>query len=75
MTKSLSVHRLVQYAVFARIPEHEIQELLDSTITLLLNGFPNRWKELGACQGHGFSAWETFGEVLPQVSSLVELVK
>ena len=74
-TKSLSVHRLVQNAVFARISQDEIQEFLDSTITLLSNGFPNTWKELGGYQGHGFSAWEKCGEVLPHVSSLIELVK
>lgn len=73
--KSLSVHRLVQNAVFARIAHDEKQELLDATISLLSKGFPNTWIEKGLHQGHGFSAWETCSEVLPHVSSLIELVK
>lgn len=73
--KALSVHRLVQVAVFTRLSKIERNFLLDSTITLLSNGFPNTWKKTGHHQGHSWASWETCGEVLPHVNRLMELVK
>lgn len=75
VNKALSVHRLVQAAVFNRLPKADILLYLDFSITLLSNGFPNTWDKTGHHQGHGWASWETCSEVLPHVGFLMDLVQ
>ncbi|KAI9841861.1 MAG: hypothetical protein M1837_000331 [Sclerophora amabilis] len=72
--EALSVHRLVQAAVFARLSKDQMILFLDSTITILSNGFPNTWRKAGHQQGHGWSSWATCSKVLPHVNWLIDLV-
>lgn len=73
--KALSVYRLVQSTVFARLSNDERSFYLNSTITLLSNGFPNTWKKTGSEQGHGWASWKTCSEVVPHVSWLIKLAE
>ncbi|WEW59212.1 hypothetical protein PRK78_004681 [Emydomyces testavorans] len=73
--KALSVHRMVQFAVFKRLPLADSLFYLDNTIQLLYYGFPNTWNQRGNKQGHGWFSWETCSAVLPHVSWLMGLTE
>ena len=73
--KALSIHRLVQATVFARLSKDDAAFFLDSAIALLSNGFPNSWKDSGDYQGHGWASWESCSEVLPHVNWLMDLTQ
>ncbi|KAK4120820.1 hypothetical protein N657DRAFT_658182 [Parathielavia appendiculata] len=72
-SKALSMHRLVQFAVFLRQSNSDLVVNPDSAIRFLYFGFPNTWQQRGAHQGHGWASWETCGAVLPHVSWLMKL--
>jgi hypothetical protein len=73
--EALSVHRMVQFAVFTRLPKEERVFYLGTAISLLYHGFPNTWNKTGLQQGHGWAAWETCSSVLPHVSWLTGLTE
>lgn len=74
-SKALSVHRLVQFAVFNRLSGDDRRFYLDTAISLLVGAFPNTWQQTGHAQGHGWNSWQTCGAVLPHVSRLVTLTR
>ena len=71
ISKAISVHRLVQSAVFNRLAAEEQTNLLDSSICLLIGAFPNTWQEGGHSQGRSWQAWETCSAVLPHISHIM----
>lgn len=71
--KALSIHRLVQFAVFLRIPKPDRVAYFDIAVRLLYFGFPNTWQDRGAHQGHGWASWETCSAILPHVSWLMQI--
>ncbi|KAG9253974.1 uncharacterized protein F5Z01DRAFT_743372 [Emericellopsis atlantica] len=73
-SKALSMHRLVQQTVFARLLADEKLLYLDRVIEILSSAFPNTWNRRGPYQGHGYETWETCGAVLPHISRLIGLV-
>ncbi|KAF2682646.1 hypothetical protein K458DRAFT_432621 [Lentithecium fluviatile CBS 122367] len=74
-SKSLSLHRLVKFAMFIRVPEEECTLYLDSTIQLLYHAFPNTWDTRGPEQGHGWRSWESCSAIVAHLSSLMGLQK
>jgi hypothetical protein len=72
-SKALSIHRIVQLAVFHRLSPSEKVELFDLAVKILYFDFPNTWKERGSQQGHGWASWETCSAILPHVSCLMQL--
>ncbi|KAI9853128.1 MAG: hypothetical protein M1824_001541 [Vezdaea acicularis] len=73
--KTLSLHRLVQTAIFCRLSNKEATSFFNITVQLLSSSFPNTWREKGHQQGHGWQTWETCKEILPHVQRLIELAK
>ena len=71
--KALSVHRLVQLAVFLQLSGAERVSNFDLAVNVLYFGFPNTWQDRGAHQGHGWASWETCSAILPHVSWLMQL--
>ncbi|KAI9811064.1 MAG: hypothetical protein M1827_005646 [Pycnora praestabilis] len=63
---SLSVHRLVQSVVLARLSPPERVESMDYAIKLLGKGFPNTWQ---SDIGHQFSTWTRCEMCLPHKPS------
>ena len=74
-SKSVSMHRLVQFAVLSRLSPGSRAIYFDLAVNILYFDFPNTWFDRGAHQGHGWGAWETCSAVLPHVSQLMELHK
>lgn len=72
-SKALSMHRLVQFAVFLRQSEADRISNFDLAVQILYYGFPNTWQRRGPHQGHGWASWETCGAVLPHVSWLMQI--
>ncbi|KAF4459225.1 hypothetical protein FALBO_14020, partial [Fusarium albosuccineum] len=72
-SKALSMHRLVQLVVFARLSKAERVKLFDLTIHILYHDFPNTWQNRGAHQGHGWQSWETCSDILSHVDWLMTL--
>ena len=72
-SKALSMHRLVQFAIFANIPKTDRTFYFDSVISILYFGFANTWQKRGPHQGHGWEAWETCRAILPHVSRLMQI--
>ncbi|KAK7743150.1 hypothetical protein SLS53_004235 [Cytospora paraplurivora] len=72
---ALSVHRLVQQAVFDRLSPAERIYYLDNVIQMLAYDFPNTWTGTGPSQGHGYKSWELCGAVLSHVGWLMALTK
>lgn len=72
-SKALSMHRLVQPAVFSRLSKIERVELSDLTVYILYSDFPNTWQNRGAHQGHGWESWETCSAILSHVNELMQL--
>ncbi|KAL2022812.1 hypothetical protein VTK56DRAFT_4628 [Thermocarpiscus australiensis] len=72
-SRALSMHRLVQFAVFLRLPKSERIVNFDLAVKILYFGFPNTWQARGPHQGHGWAAWETCSAILPHVSWLMQL--
>jgi hypothetical protein len=71
--KALSLHRIVQLAVFSKLYASEKVELFDIVVKILYFDFPNTWKDRGAQHGHGWASWETCSAILPHVSWLMRL--
>lgn len=74
-SKAISVHRLVQFTVFSRLPEADILMYFDYTVQVLSSGFPNTWKERTHQQGHGWASWETCSAILPHIDWLIKLAE
>ena len=74
-SKSLSLHRLVQFAVFLRMSEADRVANFDLAVRILYYDFPNTWQDRGAHQGHGFESWETCSAILPHVSRLMQVAE
>ncbi|KAF2468654.1 uncharacterized protein BDR25DRAFT_335130 [Lindgomyces ingoldianus] len=72
-SKSISMHRLVKFAMLIRVPEDEQTLYLDNAIQLLYHAFPNTWDQRGPQQGHGWRSWETCSAIVPHLSSLMSL--
>ncbi|KAK4221160.1 hypothetical protein QBC38DRAFT_461780 [Podospora fimiseda] len=72
-SKALSVHRLVQFAVFLRLSKADRIKYFDLAVRILYYDFPNTWQHRGAHQGHGWASWETCSAILPHVSWLMIL--
>ncbi|KAJ3544311.1 hypothetical protein NM208_g3129 [Fusarium decemcellulare] len=72
-SKALSMHRLVQLAVFARLSKAERVKFFDLTIHILYHDFPNTWQKRGAHQGHGWQSWEICNAILSHVNWLMKL--
>ncbi len=70
-SRAISVHRLVQFSVFMRVPAADKKFYFDTAIKILYHDFPNTWRSTGSFQGHGFSSWETCSAVLPHVNWLM----
>ncbi|KAK3381006.1 tpr repeat-containing protein [Podospora didyma] len=62
-SKALSMHRVVQFAVF----------YFDLAVKILYFDFPIPWKVRGSHQNHGWESWETCCAILPRVSWLMVL--
>ena len=71
--KSLSLHRLVKFAMFNQVPEDECSMYFDNAIQLLYHAFPNTWDQRGPHQGHSWHSWETCSSIVPHLSSLMVL--
>ena len=71
--KALSMHRLVQFAVFLRLSKSDRIAYFDLAVRILYFDFPNTWQGRGAHQGHGFASWETCSAILPHISWLMKL--
>lgn len=72
-SEALSMHRLVQFSVFSRIPKHNRIVNFDIAVRILYFDFPNTWQDRGAHQGHGWASWETCSAILPHVSWLIQI--
>jgi hypothetical protein len=72
-SKSLSLHRLVKFAVFMRVPEDGRTLNLDSAIQFLNHALPNTWDQRGSTQGHSYKYWNTSSAIVPHLSSLMGL--
>ncbi|KAI9719975.1 MAG: hypothetical protein M1812_003100 [Candelaria pacifica] len=69
---SLSVHRLVQAAVMARLATSERATYADVVVSMLEKGFPNTWR---TDVGHQVSSWVDCEKRLPHVLFLVKQFK
>lgn len=72
-SKSVSMHRLVQFAVLSRLSGQDRTLNFDLAVNILYFDFPNTWQQGGAHQGHGWSSWETCSAILPHVSRLMQV--
>ena len=72
-SKALSMHRLVQLAVFSRLSKVERVDLFALTVHILYFDFPNTWQNRGAHQGHGWQSWENCSAILSHVNWLMQL--
>ncbi|KAK0639179.1 tpr repeat-containing protein [Cercophora newfieldiana] len=72
-SKSVSMHRLVQFAVLSRLAGPSRVVYFDLAVKILYFDFPNTWLDSGAHQGHSWSSWETCSAILPHVSRLMEV--
>lgn len=72
-SKGLSLHRIVQLAVFHRLTASERVELFDLAVCNAYFDFPNTWKKQGAEQGHDWTSWNACSVILPRVSWLMQL--
>lgn len=72
-SKALSLHRLVQFAVFLRMPEEDRIVNFDTAVRFLYVAFPSTWQDHGPNQGHGFAAWATCSTLLPHVRWLMQM--
>ncbi|KAK0702012.1 tpr repeat-containing protein [Lasiosphaeria miniovina] len=72
-SKALSMHRLVQFAVFVRLSKADRIKYFDLAVNILYFDFPNTWQVRGAHQGHGWASWETCSAILPHVGWLMAL--
>jgi hypothetical protein len=72
-SKALSMHRLVQFAIFTRMPESDKTFYFDHATQILYFDFPNTWQKRGSHQGHGWESWETCSAILPHVSWLMQI--
>lgn len=75
--KSISIHRLIQATVLARMLPTEQSKNLDIALQILFYGFPNTWNgdERTHQQGHGWASWETCSAMLPHVTWLIKLTE
>lgn len=69
---TLSIHRLVQSAVFHRLADSERSRYFDTVVQLLSWGFPDTWSE---DVGHQINAWERCEKRVPHIYHLAKLVK
>ena len=72
-SKSVSMHRLVQFAVLSRLSTQDRILNFDLAVNILYFDFPNTWQQRGAHQGHGWSSWETCSAILPHVGRLMQV--
>ena len=72
-SKSLSMHRLVQFAVLTRLTADEKSFYLQAAVHLLSSAFPNTWNQGGSQQGHSWREWEVCSTVVPHTISLMTL--
>ena len=69
---TLSMHRLVQTAVWRRLSDVDKVETFDIAVKLLGNGFPNTWNVVTS---HQFSSWKQCEARIAHVGALLEKVQ
>ncbi|RMY81350.1 hypothetical protein D0861_08341 [Hortaea werneckii] len=65
---SLSMHRLVQFAILESLSPQERTAILDNAVTILSHGFENSWNVVTT---HQFKNWKHFDQRIAHVQALI----
>ncbi|KAI7261945.1 hypothetical protein KC335_g10470 [Hortaea werneckii] len=65
---SLSMHRLVQFAILESLSPQERTAILDNAVTILSHGFENSWNVVTT---HQYKNWKHFDQRIAHVQALI----